>query len=97
MGPFKLRNPRDRGACSLLYLLRVVFGNGGISGQNPNPGKWRKFMTEELDREVPEESYPTEERVAVAAYYKWQNRGCPPGDSLTDWVEAHREWIQASR
>jgi hypothetical protein len=54
-------------------------------------------MTEELDREVMEESYVTDERVAVAAYYKWQNRGCPHGDSLTDWVDAHKEWIQAAR
>jgi hypothetical protein len=54
-------------------------------------------MTEEMDREVMEENYVTDERVAVAAYYKWQNRGCPHGDSLTDWVDAHKEWIQAAR
>ena len=52
-------------------------------------------MTEEQDREVPEENYVTPEHLAVAAYYKWQNRGCPHGDSLRDWVEAHKEVVQA--
>jgi len=27
------------------------------------------------------------ENLEVAAYYHWLNRGCPHGDSLTDWVE----------
>ena len=54
-------------------------------------------MTEELDREVLEEDYETDERVAVAAYYKWLGRGCPLNDSLTDWVSAHKEYIQGAR
>lgn len=28
------------------------------------------------------------EELEVAAYYHWQNRGCPNDDPLTDWVEA---------
>lgn len=54
-------------------------------------------MSEEKDREVPEEDYATPGHVEVAAYYKWQHRGCPPNDPLTDWVEAHKELIQAAR
>lgn len=30
--------------------------------------------------------------VETAAYYHWLDRGCPPGDDLTDWIEAEREW-----
>jgi hypothetical protein len=59
--------------------------------------KKEKTMTEELDREVLEESYVTQERLAVAAYYKWQGRGCPADDSLADWVSAHKEMIQGAR
>ena len=54
-------------------------------------------MSEEKDREIAEEDLVTREHVEVAAYYKWQNRGCPHDDSLTDWVEAHKELIQAGR
>lgn len=39
----------------------------------------------------------TNEHVETAAYYKWQNRGCPHNDSLSDWVNAHKELKQASR
>jgi hypothetical protein len=54
-------------------------------------------MSEERDREIPEESFVTVEHVEVAAYYKWISRGCPSGDPLTDWVDAHKELIQAAR
>lgn len=33
------------------------------------------------------EEKPAKENLEVAAYYHWLNRGCPHGDSLTDWVE----------
>ena len=26
-----------------------------------------------------------------AAYYRWMDRGCPPNDDLTDWVEIEKE------
>jgi hypothetical protein len=26
-----------------------------------------------------------------AAYYRWMDRGCPPHDDLTDWVEIEKE------
>jgi hypothetical protein len=54
-------------------------------------------MSEESDRETLEEDYPTNEHVEVAAYYKWQSRGCPHGDSLSDWLSAHKEIMQAGR
>ena len=54
-------------------------------------------MSEESDKEIPEESVVTDKHVEVAAYYKWQFRGCPHGDSLTDWVNAHKELKQAAR
>lgn len=54
-------------------------------------------MSEERDREIPQESFVTSEHVEMAAYYKWLHRGCPSGDALTDWVDAHKELIQASR
>ena len=54
-------------------------------------------MSEESDRELLEEDYPTSEHVQVAAYFKWQHRGSPHGDSLSDWVIAHKEITQAGR
>ncbi len=54
-------------------------------------------MSEERDKEIPEESFVTNEHVELAAYYKWENRGCPLDDSLTDWVDAHKELKQAAR
>jgi hypothetical protein len=37
----------------------------------------KKVSREELERE---------------AYFHWLNRGCPVGDSLTDWVEVEKEF-----
>lgn len=54
-------------------------------------------MSEESDRELQEKDYATNDHVAVAAYYKWLHRGCPHGDSLSDWVNAHKELMQAGR
>jgi hypothetical protein len=31
------------------------------------------------------------ERIAMRAYEKWCQRGCPPGTHLQDWYEAERE------
>jgi len=28
-----------------------------------------------------------------AAYYRWMDRGCPPHDDLTDWVEIEKEFM----
>ncbi len=54
-------------------------------------------MSEESDKELLEEDFPTSEHVAVAAYFKWQHRGCPEGDSLSDWTSAQKEITQAGR
>ena len=32
----------------------------------------------------------SKEEVEVAAYYHWQNRGCPVNDELCDWVAAEQ-------
>jgi Protein of unknown function (DUF2934) len=44
-------------------------------------------MSEESDKEIPEESIVTKPHLQEAAYYKWIYRGCPSDDSITDWVE----------
>lgn len=31
------------------------------------------------------------ERIAVAAYYRWERRGCTPGCELDDWLAAEQE------
>jgi Protein of unknown function (DUF2934) len=54
-------------------------------------------MSEEKDRETPQDSFLSLEHVEVAAYYKWLYRGCPQNDPLTDWVNARKELIQAGR
>jgi hypothetical protein len=54
-------------------------------------------MSEESDREIPQDSFLTVDHVEVAAYYKWLRRGSPLNDPLTDWVDARKEQIQASR
>jgi hypothetical protein len=54
-------------------------------------------MSEERDREIPEESFVTPDHVETAAYYKWLSRRRPLNDSLMDWVDAHKELIQAAR
>lgn len=54
-------------------------------------------MSEESDKEVEECDYITSEHIHIAAYYRWQNRGCPHNDSLTDWVGANKQIVQAGR
>ncbi len=54
-------------------------------------------MCEERDREIPQESFLTQEHLETAAYYKWLYRGCPTNDALGNWVDARKELIQASR
>lgn len=53
-------------------------------------------MSEERDREILGECFAANEHVQIAFYFKWKFRGCPQGDSLTDWVDAHKELMQAS-
>lgn len=37
------------------------------------------------------ENEVTSEDIQQEAYYHWQERGCPIGDELTDWVAAERK------
>jgi len=43
------------------------------------------------------EEKPNRENLEVAAYYHWLNRGCPHGDSLTDWVEVEIQVMKGSK
>lgn len=36
-------------------------------------------------------SSPTYEQIAERAYYIWESRGCPWGQSLENWLEAERQ------
>jgi hypothetical protein len=53
--------------------------------------QWRIDMPKGKYQKVHPEDFATHEQMEVAAYYQWQNRGCPPDDSLTDWVNARQE------
>jgi len=46
-------------------------------------------ITATLSRKIGEEISP--ERIAARAYEKWQQRGCPIGDSEQDWYAARAE------
>jgi Protein of unknown function (DUF2934) len=35
---------------------------------------------------------PNQEEMRVAAYYRWIERGSPPGDGAEDWYEAENKW-----
>lgn len=37
----------------------------------------------------------TAEQVAERAYFRWLERGCPPGSAEYDWLEAERELTAA--
>jgi len=34
---------------------------------------------------------PTYEQIAERAYYIWESRGCPWGQSLDNWLEAEKQ------
>jgi hypothetical protein len=40
---------------------------------------------------------PQENEIAVAAYYLWENRGCPIGSDQDDWFRAEEELKNAQR
>lgn len=50
-----------------------------------------KEAAKKLEKEVSKDS------LEVAAYYHWQNRGCPNNDEVSDWVEAEKELAGASK
>lgn len=35
---------------------------------------------------------PTHDQIAERAYYIWQSKGCPWGQSLDNWLEAERQF-----
>lgn len=38
----------------------------------------------------------SQEELERAAYFHWLNRGCPSGDSLSDWFEVEKEFAPKS-
>ena len=36
------------------------------------------------------------DQIARRAYERWQERGCPQGDGLSDWLEAEQEIAAAA-
>lgn len=72
-----------------------------ISGSTPNKRTGNKFAdsqaatdgssaTQGVDRSQ------LDEMIAVAAYYRAEQRGFTPGDELADWFEAEAEYLYRS-
>jgi hypothetical protein len=38
------------------------------------------------------QSKATAEDIAMAAYYRWEQRGRPHGDDMQDWLEAEQQF-----
>ena len=53
--------------------------------------------TKEKEAVVKSEVKVSKEKMEVAAYYHWQNRGCPNNDELCDWAEAEKELVLSSK
>ena len=49
------------------------------------------------DVQVAEPAPLNEEEVAVRAYQRWLDRGCPQGSPDEDWYEAERNLLAVSR
>jgi hypothetical protein len=47
--------------------------------------------TKEKETAVKSENEASKENLEVAAYFNWQNRGCPSNDDLSDWVEVEKQ------
>ncbi len=56
-------------------------------------------MAKTNDKEATKKSEKdvSKDNLEVAAYYHWQQRGCPNNDELCDWVEAEKELVGASK
>jgi len=49
-----------------------------------------------MSKPPPSYKAPTDEEVAICAYYIWESEGCPPGREFANWFEA-RAHLVASR
>lgn len=56
-----------------------------------------KTGIEEKASNTPLPKEPQENEIAVAAYYLWENRGCPIGSDQDDWFRAEEELKNAQR
>lgn len=50
-----------------------------------NPAKKKKALENKLANELSKE-----ERIRLAAYFRWQEKGCQHGADLQDWLEAEK-------
>jgi hypothetical protein len=39
----------------------------------------------------------TKEELEMTAYFRWLDRGCPADDPMTDWIEAEKKLLRATR
>ena len=60
-------------------------------------GGCRKTDIEEKPSNTALPKEPQENEIAVAAYYLWENRGCPIGSDQDDWFRAEEELKNAQR
>jgi Protein of unknown function (DUF2934) len=42
------------------------------------------------------EPWPAHEQIALLAYARWQQRGCPEGSAEEDWLRAEQELLASS-
>jgi len=58
----------------------------------------RIFMakTKEKETAVKKGNEGSNEKLEIAAYFHWQNRGCPNNDEMCDCTEAEKELTGAS-
>ena len=54
-------------------------------------------MAKQKEAVVKSKKEVAKESLEVAAYYHWQNRGCPNNDELCDWTEAEKGLVVASK
>ena len=57
----------------------------GRSTESSKPGKIRSKRSATAAKNLAHES------IAERAYYIWQSKGCPWGQSLEDWLEAEKQ------
>ncbi len=53
--------------------------------------------TKEKNTALNSENDGSKEKLELAAYFHWQNRGCPNNDEMCDWMEAEKELTGVSQ
>jgi len=65
-------------------------GNSSRHGKS-NGAAERALKSDELDSSSANTDCPIEEMIAVAAYFRAEQRGFTPGNEMSDWLEAKTE------